>query len=528
MAIRKIRLRLRQLRRVHRRRRPGDARRQTFAPDFNWVTIARNSEGRLAYMGFSNVWYPHYYDAEYNQTKVFTITDRPVYRPGQTVKFKFWVRHAKYDEPNASDFGNRDFDVEIHDPKNNKSLGKQFHSDAYGGIEAEFELPSDATLGVYQLYVLKSWRRQLSGRGIQEARIRSVGRCPERAGHAGRKDQSHDQGEILLRLAGQQSKSEVQGPAHRLQRELVSASRRGIGSMGRAIGGSPTTSRGIPAGAIGVASGRFRLVDRRGYQQPEVVADAETTIGPDGTLVVEIDTAAAKAVHPDEDHAYQITAEVVDPSRRTIVGTGSVLVARKPFQVTAWVDRGYYRAGDQVEASFSARTLDGKPVAGHGHLILYRVRTTRKMSRSSMLSRNGIWTRTGKGMARQSLKAAAAGQYRLSYHLTDAKKHTIEGGYLFTVTGEVAAAENFRFNDLELIPDRRNMPLATRSNCWSTSIAPMPRSGCSLRPANGVYLPAENVAAGRKKHDGRHRRNGQGHAELLCRSADHRRRPNIQ
>ena len=79
-----------------------DAKR--LSPEFNWVTIARNGEGRLAYMGFSNVWYPNYYDAEYNQTKVFTITDRPVYRPGQTVKFKFWIRHAKYDEPNTSDF----------------------------------------------------------------------------------------------------------------------------------------------------------------------------------------------------------------------------------------------------------------------------------------------------------------------------------------------------------------------------------------------------------------------------------------
>ena len=131
-----------------------DAKR--LSSDFSWVTIARNGEGRLAYLGFSGVWYPTYYDAEYNQTKVFTITDRPVYRPGQTVKFKFWIRHAKYDEPNASDFGNREFDVEIRDPKNNKLLGQNFHSDAYGGIEAKFDLPADAQTGLepYQLFVV--------------------------------------------------------------------------------------------------------------------------------------------------------------------------------------------------------------------------------------------------------------------------------------------------------------------------------------------------------------------------------------
>ena len=59
----------------------------------------------------------NWYDAEYNQTKVFPITDRPVYRPEQTVKYKFWVEHAKYDQPDTSDFAGRSFTIEIHNPK---------------------------------------------------------------------------------------------------------------------------------------------------------------------------------------------------------------------------------------------------------------------------------------------------------------------------------------------------------------------------------------------------------------------------
>ena len=103
-------------------------------------------------------------------------------------------------------------------------------------------------------------------------------------------------------------------------------------------------------------------------QPPELVADQEVDIGPDGTVKVEIDTGVAKAIHPDQDHSYTITAEVVDASRRTIVGTGTVLVARKPFTVYAWLDRGYYNVGDTIHAHFSARTLDGKPVEGNGEL----------------------------------------------------------------------------------------------------------------------------------------------------------------
>ncbi len=107
--------------------------------------------GRFAYLGFTNVWYPEYYDAEYNEVKSFAITDRPVYRPKQTVKFKFWVRHAKYDQPDISDFANQNLTVEIHDPAGEKVFSKAYTADAFGGIEGELALPADAKLGVYQI-----------------------------------------------------------------------------------------------------------------------------------------------------------------------------------------------------------------------------------------------------------------------------------------------------------------------------------------------------------------------------------------
>lgn len=52
---------------------------------YQWLATV-GTEGRLAYLGFSGTWYPNYYDREYNQTKTFVMTDRPVYRPKQTVR----------------------------------------------------------------------------------------------------------------------------------------------------------------------------------------------------------------------------------------------------------------------------------------------------------------------------------------------------------------------------------------------------------------------------------------------------------
>ena len=54
-----------------------------------------------------------------------------------------------------------------------------------------------------------------------------------------------------------------------------------------------------------------------------------------------------------------------EPERFTrSVPQGNVLVARKPFKVFTWLDRGFYRVGDVVEANFAAQTLDQNGVLG--------------------------------------------------------------------------------------------------------------------------------------------------------------------
>ena len=119
---------------------------------FQWLTMATTPEGRLR-PGFTPIWGASNVDPEYNQQRVYLITDRPVYRPGQPVRFKFWVAHARYDQPDAFDFAHQRFTVEIRNPKGEKLLTKEFTADAFGGFDGSIELPSDAALGVYQVFI---------------------------------------------------------------------------------------------------------------------------------------------------------------------------------------------------------------------------------------------------------------------------------------------------------------------------------------------------------------------------------------
>jgi hypothetical protein len=156
--------------------------------------------------------------------------------------------------------------------------------------------------------------------------------------------------------------------------------------------------------------------------------------------------------------------------------------------VTAWVDRGHYRAGDTVNASFRAQTLDRKPVSGTGKLTLFHIRYDANGTPTETEVESWDLNPNKRGSAEQKLKAAQAGQYRLSYRVTDEAGHGIEGGYLFTVTGQDFNGVAFRFNDLELVTDKREYAPGEKVRVLINTN----RIGSTVllfeRPTNGVYL----------------------------------------
>ena len=189
-------------------------------------------------------------------------------------------------------------------------------------------------------------------------------------------------------------------------------------------------------------------------EPPELVLDEEGPLSAEGTLAFEIDTALAKELHGDQDHEYSITAEVVDSSRRTIVGSGSVTVTRKPFQVHVWTNRGYSRVGDPIEVSARARTADGKGIAGKGKLVLYRIVYDAAGKPTETELQTWDVTADEKGDVLTTIKATEAGQFRLAVSVTDATDQTVVGGQLLHVVGDGFDSANFRYNDLEVLVEK--------------------------------------------------------------------------
>ncbi len=222
------------------------------------------------------------------------------------------------------------------------------------------------------------------------------------------------------------------------------------------------------------------------------MAQGESKIGKDGTVKIEIDTGPARLVHGNSDHKYTISAEVRDQSRRTIMGEGTVLVARNPFKVYTWVDRGHYRVGETVQAGFQAQTLDQKPVKGKGRLVLFRVTYENNRPKETAVQQWPLDT-DDRGRARMQIQASRAGQYRLSFKLTDAKQHTMEGGYLFMVRGQGDDGADYRFAKIELVTDKREYAPGEKVRLLINTDRKDAAVVLFVRPANGVYLPPKVI-----------------------------------
>ena len=460
-------------------------------PEYQWLITATTEDGRLAYLGFSGVWYGHQYDAEYNQRKVFGITDRPVYRPNQPVKFKFWIRQAQYDQDNSSPFANQEFAVIVTNPKGDKVFEKTYRTDAYAGLDGEFALPKDAALGQYYGYV---WQGGTSWGGVR-FRVEEYKKpefevnieAPTEPVALGEKITATVKAKYYFGAPVKKAKVKI-----KVMRSDYSANWYpcmpwdwfyGPGYWWFACDylwypGWREWGCRAPHGWWWPAT----------TQPPELVADVEMPIGEDGTVKVPIDTKPAAELHGDSDHQYTITAEVTDESRRTIVGQGTVMVARKPFKVYAWVDRGHYRPGDVVRADFAALTLANKPVEGKGELKLFSLRYKDGEPVEKVVEEWDLNT-DADGRATQQIKASKAGQYRLSYAVKDAKKHTVEGGYVFVVRGEGDDGKAFRFNEIELTPDKREYAPGEKVRLLVNTDHAGGTVLLFVRPSNGIYLP---------------------------------------
>ena len=297
-----------------------------------WHVIARAGE-RRAYLSDRNFrWYDPGDRTDYLAQKTIGITDRPVYRPGQTVHLKLWAGESRYDLGEQSSYAGKSANIEIRDGMNEVVFEKEnLPADDYGGITFDFGLKEEASLGNYSVIVTGAVPHSNFTFRVEEYKK------PEFEVKVEAPDEPVALGEAFEATV---SANYFHGAPVTEATVKIKVERNFYNDRWFPSGEwdwlyGPGYWWFYPAYPWYPGWARWGCIrpappwwqhDRAGA--PELVLEQTTAIGPDGKVKVKIDSSIAKLVHGDQDHRYSITAEVVDASRRTIVGTGSVL--RRP------------------------------------------------------------------------------------------------------------------------------------------------------------------------------------------------------
>jgi uncharacterized protein YfaS (alpha-2-macroglobulin family) len=425
---------------------------------YRWTVIGRKSGRSTTFAHFNGN--RGYGNDTPERNLSYGVTDRPLYKAGDTVHAKFWLRNVGYGETDEARWVGKQGRATFRDGRGQEILKfENLKTDALGAVEIEAVLPKDAVLGQWsvifeipnQIGANVNFRVEEYRKPEYEVSVEAPAE-PVRLG---------DKFKAVVKA------SYFHGAPVRNAMVEITVNRESInerwfpmwrwdwlyGKGAWWCGVEAPWHPGWEKWGCFLPSPPWGRTNR--WTPPELVIKQTLPIGPDGTVEIEVDTGTAKAVHGDIDARYVITAKVVDASRREETGNGEVVAARKPFEVVVSTNRGFARPGEDVEATVSAATLVGKPVVGaEGSLSLFHL----SVGENGAIEEKevSIWPvkTDAEGQLKQRFQAPAAGQYRLAAKLSLNGGQVVESGLIFNVHGSDKPDAGWHFGALELVADK--------------------------------------------------------------------------
>ncbi len=276
--------------------------------------------------------------------RIYAFTDRPAYRPKETVQWKFLAR--RYDGSVYSTPSEQTIEFRIDDPRGAKVNEEKVKLNAFGSAWGSLELTEAMPLGEYRITFWDEGRQHVIGNAtlfrLEEYKLpefKVTVQSPEQNGRKkafrlGEKVEVNIQSDYYFGGPVVNASVEVvvyQNPFYHSWRpphdfpwfyDDSNQSRRGYGGAGQII-----KRETLKTDAAGKASLSFETPRDTG-----------------------------------QDFEYRIEARVTDASRREITGSGNVRVTRQRYYVYPQPDHNLYRPQDRVRVEFRALDANEQPV----------------------------------------------------------------------------------------------------------------------------------------------------------------------
>lgn len=361
--------------------------------------------------------YGYWRDPGSSELLSYTLTDRPLYKPGEKVGIKVFVRERKAGPAEAAP--NIAFEARIRDASGREVDKKSFTSNAFGTAAWDFQLPKDAQLGQYniQLYFPSGSVRTDYGRfRVEEykppeytVKVEPVGK--PKPGEVAKVKVSasfffggpvaNAQGRAIVSLNYWQH---TWAPWPDVQLE---------------DGWSPYAGYGY--GGYGYDEERYYGRHRRWspYGHPYNVGAQKTlTFKTDATGSATLEIPTEEAVKQfgggATDFSYNVQVFVTDASRREVTGQGKVNVSKSPFFLDLRADRLLYKPGEKIKVELRAEDANSNPESPAVEVRLVRLSEPSGQGGSEILKKAA---QLGRGKGEVELDADALGPVRVEARL---------------------------------------------------------------------------------------------------------------
>jgi uncharacterized protein YfaS (alpha-2-macroglobulin family) len=279
---------------------------------------------------------------------VYAFTDRPAFRPGETVQWKIIAREHRDERwltPSKKKLG-----YDIIDPRGEKVASGEAQLNEYGTFSSELPLTSAMPLGSYTIT------------------FRTVGEKSEQVDTA----QFFQLEEYKL----PEFRVAVTTPAKKLYRlgDTVEATIDASYYFGGAVANASVE---VVVHEETLFRGWYPYRDypwyyesdseRYGYSGDVIVKRETLRTDANGRALVRIDTP-----NDGRERRFRIEARVIDASRREVTGNGSVAVTKQRYSVYAYPRHYIHRAGDPVAIEFKALDANEQPVQTTGTVKVTR------------------------------------------------------------------------------------------------------------------------------------------------------------
>ncbi|HVT13542.1 MAG TPA: MG2 domain-containing protein [Fimbriimonadaceae bacterium] len=308
-------------------------------------------------------------------------TDRPIYRPGQTVFFKTILRRTLGQGYRV--VSNSSCIVEFRDPKDNTVDQVRLTSNSMGSVGGQFDIPSEGMLGAYSLVLRNGDDTAYQTLTVQEYRKPEFKVEVGPAGHH--------------YLAGEELSFNVDAQYYfgaPVQQAAVHYQVRRAPMQFYDVGDSDDRLYG----------GDGNLYPRDTYSANPFVGEDTAYTDDKGHVVIKVPTDPKL---PDSEYAITLTVE--DSSRRQVQGGASAPVYAAAVRLAINANVQYAPLGSVIPFSVRAVDLDGKPKA---------VKVAIEMRQPVWNEKTGQWEE--KHIASTSVKVPASGKASFNLPARDA------------------------------------------------------------------------------------------------------------